>query len=67
VAEFGPDAQLEAATQLAERLYSRRPVATFREMLDRVGSKLVRRGFPPRVVMAACEAVLSERGSLDEA
>ena len=67
VAGFGPDAQLDAARHLAERLYAKRPVPGLREMLDRVGSKLVRRGFPPRVAMAACEAVLAERASLQEA
>ena len=59
VGEFDPDAQLAAATQLAERLYARKPVSGYREMLDRVGSKLLRRGFSTGIVVAACRAVLA--------
>lgn len=59
VAEFGPEAQLLSATRLAERLHARRPVTSYREMLDGVGSKLLRRGFPAPVVRAACRAALA--------
>lgn len=57
----GPEAQLEAATRLAERLYGEKPSAGYREMLDRIGSKLVRRGFSTDVARAACRAVLSRQ------
>ena len=58
VAEFDPQAQLLSATRLAERLHARRPVTSYHEMLDGVGSKLLRRGFPAIVVRAACRSVL---------
>lgn len=54
-------AQLAAATRLAERLYAARPSPGYREMLDSVGAKLARRGFPAGVVRAACRAVLADR------
>jgi regulatory protein len=60
VAEFDPEAQLLSATKLAERLYARTPGIGYREMLDGVGAKLLRRGFPTTVVRAACRAVLAE-------
>ena len=59
LAEFDQEAQLAAATRLAERLYARRPVAGYRELLDGVGAKLIRRGFTAPVVRAACRSVLS--------
>ena len=60
VAEFDPEAQLAAATRLAERLYARKPPAGYREMLDGVGTKLLRRGFSSAIVRAACRSVLAE-------
>jgi regulatory protein len=59
VAGFDLEGQLATATRLAERLYARKPAGDYREMLNRVGSKLVRRGFSPTVVRAACQTVLS--------
>jgi regulatory protein len=53
------ESQLAAATRLAERLYAEKPLPGYREMLDRIGSKLIRRGFAPGVVRAACRAVLA--------
>jgi len=61
VAEFGEDEQLAAATQIAERLYARKPSLGYREILDKIGSKLVRRGFPVSVARAACHALLVGR------
>jgi len=60
LAGFDPEAQLAAATALAERLYAARPLPGYRETLDRVGSKLMRRGFSAGVVRAACRAVVSD-------
>ncbi|HKV88021.1 MAG TPA: RecX family transcriptional regulator [Candidatus Dormibacteraeota bacterium] len=60
VARFGTDAQLVAATRLAERLYGKRGWAGYREMLDSIGSRLLRRGFPPGIVLAACKSVWAE-------
>jgi regulatory protein len=59
VAEFDPQAQLLSATRLAERLHARKPEMGYREMLDGVGTKLLRRGFPAPIVRAACRAVLA--------
>jgi len=58
VAEFDLEAQLVSATRLAERLCARKPGIRYREMLDTVGTKLLRRGFPTHVVYAACRSVL---------
>jgi regulatory protein len=59
VAEFDLEAQIVSATRLAERLHARRPDAGYREMLDTIGTKLLRRGFPVPVVKAACRSVLA--------
>ena len=59
VAGFEPEAQLAAATRLAERLHSNKPASGYREMLDGVGSKLMRRGFSATIVRQACRTVLS--------
>jgi regulatory protein len=61
VAEFGEAEQLAAATQIAERLYARKPSPGYREILDEVGTKLVRRGFSVSVARAACHTLLTER------
>ena len=59
VAEFGEAEQLAAATQIAERLYARMASPGYREILDKVGTKLVRRGFSVSVARAACHTVLA--------
>jgi regulatory protein len=59
VAGFEPAEQLAAATRLAERLYARKAPAGYREMLDAVGTKLLRRGFSSTIVRAACRTVLA--------
>ncbi len=59
LAGFDPDAQLASATRLAERLYANQPSSAYREMLNSIGSKLLRRGFSTTIVRAACQAVLS--------
>jgi regulatory protein len=59
VAAYAPEEQLASATRLAERLYARHPGLGYRETLDGIGSKLVRRGFSATIVRAACRAVLS--------
>jgi regulatory protein len=61
VAEYGEAEQLAAATQIAERLYARKPSTGYREILDQVGTKLVRRGFSVSVARAACHSVLAGR------
>ena len=59
VAEFDIEAQLLSATRLADRLYARKAGIGYREMLDTVGTKLLRRGFSTRVMREACRSVLS--------
>lgn len=54
-------AQLASARRLAERMYPNGAQVGYRELLDRVGLRLLRRGFPSEVVRAACQAVLAER------
>jgi len=61
VAEFGESEQVAAATRIAERLYARKPTTGPREILDEIGTKLVRRGFSVVVARAACRAVLVGR------
>jgi regulatory protein len=58
LAGFDAEAQLAAATRLAERLYARKPQTGYRDMLNTLGPKLMRRGFSANVVRAACRAVL---------
>lgn len=60
LAEFGAAEQLQAATLLAFRLYSRqREDLGYRQVLDKIGSKLLRRGFPTTVVTAACRSLIA--------
>ena len=61
------ESQLAAATRLAERLYAEKPLPGYQEMLDRIGSKLIRRGFSSSVVRAACRAVLAGAAGTPEA
>jgi regulatory protein len=49
--------QLASATLVAERLFGRKTFSGYREMLNSVGPKLLRRGFSPRTVRSACQAV----------
>jgi len=61
------ESQLASATKLAERMCQRSVEIGYREMLDRVGVKLQRRGFPVGIARAACHAVLAERQSRQDA
>jgi len=63
LAGFGPDEQLAAATRIAERLYATKPVYSRQELLDGIGTKLVRRGFSMGVARAACLSVLAGAAS----
>lgn len=64
VAEFDTESQLAAAVQLVERLYARAPGLSYRQMLDSIGTKLLRRGFSTTIVRAACKSVLAEAAQL---
>jgi len=59
VAQLDAEAQLVSATRLAERLYARKAGIGYRELLDTVGTKLLRRVSRPLVVREACRSVLS--------
>ena len=59
LADFGATEQLQAAIRLVERACVQEPEMSYREMLDKIGSRLLRRGFQGQVVQAACRAVLS--------
>ena len=65
--ELDAESQLASATVLAERMCPRGAEIGYREILDRVGVKLLRRGFPAGIVRAACRAVLAERQTHTEA
>ena len=67
LAEFGAAEQLRAATLLAMRLSHRvREDLDYRQMLDKIGTKLARRGFPTTIVRAACHAVVAGTAPLSE-
>ena len=66
IAGFEPEAQLAAATRLAERLYAKKSPATYRETLDVVGTKLLRRGFSTSIVRAACQSAFAGTSSDSE-
>ena len=59
LADFGATEQLQAAIRLVERACVREPEMSYRDMLNKVGSRLLRRGFQAQVVQAACRAVLA--------
>ncbi len=67
LAELDAESQLASATLLAERMCPRGAEIGYPEMLDRVGVKLQRRGFPTDIARAACRAVLAERQSRQDA
>ena len=67
LAELDAESQLASATLLAERMCPRGAEIGYREMLDMVGAKLFRRGFPAGIVRAACRAVLAERQTRQDA
>ena len=54
---FGIEDQLASATALAVRLAGSKAFAGYKELLDSVGPKLVRRGFSVGVAHKACRAV----------
>jgi regulatory protein len=67
LAEFGAAEQLRAATILAMRLSHREHEdLDYRRMLDKIGTKLARRGFPTTIVRAACHAVVAGTARLPE-
>ena len=63
LAGFDPEAQLAAATRLATRLAGRSRPVGYRELLESVGAKLLRRGFSMTVAREACRAVWAGAGT----
>jgi regulatory protein len=57
VKAFDRPSQVAAATRLAERLCARIRPAGYNQLLDSVGTRLLRRGFSPAVAREACRAV----------
>ena len=51
--------QLASAMRIIERTYGKREITDYREMLNRVGSRLLRQGFSAITVRSACRAVMS--------
>jgi regulatory protein len=58
LAEFDAEKQLTAANVLARRLYHReREDLNYRQIIDKIGAKLVRRGFSTTIARAACRSL----------
>ncbi len=61
LASYDEALQLASAMRIIERTYGKREITDYREMLNRVGSKLLRQGFSAITVRSACRGVLSGR------
>ena len=59
LASYDDALQLSTAMRIIERTYGKRVITDYREMLDRVGNKLLRLGFSTTIVRGACRAVMS--------
>jgi regulatory protein len=60
LASYDEALQLASAMRMIERTYGKREITDYREMLTRVGSRLLRQGFSAITVRAACRAVMSK-------
>ena len=59
LASYTEALQMASAMRIIERTYGKRDITEYREMLNRIGSRLLRQGFSTTIVRAACRAVLS--------
>ena len=59
LASYNDALQLASAMRIIERTYGKREITDYREMLDRVGNKLLRLGFSTTIVRGACRAVMA--------
>jgi regulatory protein len=59
LASYNDALQLASAMRIIERTYGKREITDYREMLDRVGNKLLRLGFSTTIVRGACRAVVA--------
>jgi SOS response regulatory protein OraA/RecX len=66
LASYNDALQLASAMRIIERTYGNREITDYREMLDRVGNKLLRLGFSTTIVRGACRAVLAGAPHGDE-
>jgi regulatory protein len=66
LASYNDALQLASAMRIIERTYGKREITGYREMLDRVGSRLLRLGFSTTIVRSACRSVLSGTPRGDE-
>jgi regulatory protein len=66
LASYNDALQLASAMRIIERTYGKREITGYREMLDRVGSRLLRLGFSTTIVRGACRAVMAGTARVDE-
>lgn len=66
LASYNDALQLASAMRIIERTYGKREITDYREMLDRVGNKLLRLGFSTTIVRGACRAVVAGTPHADE-
>ena len=66
LASYDDALQLASAMRIIERTYGKREITEYREMLDRVGNKLLRLGFSSTIVRGACRAVMAGTARVDE-
>jgi regulatory protein len=66
LASYNDALQLVSAMRIIERTYGKREITDYRELLDRVGNKLLRLGFSTTTVRGACRAVVAGTPHVDE-
>ena len=66
LASYNDALQLASAMRIIERTYGKREITGYRELLGRVGNRLLRLGFSTTIVRGACRAVMSGTPSVDE-
>src|SRR5258708_28191758 len=59
LASYNDALQLASAMRIIERTYGKREITDYREMLDRVGNKLLRLGLSTTIGRSACRAGVS--------
>jgi regulatory protein len=66
LASYNEALQLATAMRIIERTYGKREISDYREMLDRVGNRLLRLGFSTTIVRGACRAVMAGTPRVNE-
>ena len=59
LASYNDSLQLASAMRIIERTYGRMKITDYRQLLDKVGNKLLRLGFSTTIVRGACRTVIS--------